>query len=197
MHVSGSHRQPHNLQQPAPPGRGPETRARKRLKHWHMAPRNTPLYLLPADLWGHLFDLLFSTDMPVCILQNQHVCHDCSWSVNISYFLVHDFTCSTCLSSVIWTKLSDFFLKGTWLDSCLISYLIKYTKLNDRKRCFCRGFAIRTTYSLLRKYKPGLEAERCRDLHIIFSVLLKSAVSNEGKRPELQRLGQEQGTSLC
>lgn len=48
------------------------------------------------------------------------------------------------------------------------------------------------------EYKPGLEAERRRDLHIIFSLLLlKSAVSDGGKRPEPQRPGQELGTSLC
>lgn len=48
------------------------------------------------------------------------------------------------------------------------------------------------------KYKPGLDAERCRDLHFVFALLLlKSAMSDGSKRPELQRPGQEQGTSLC
>lgn len=48
------------------------------------------------------------------------------------------------------------------------------------------------------KYKTGLEAERYRDLHFIFSLLLlKSAMGDGSKRPELQRPGQEQGTSLC
>lgn len=40
-----------------------------RLQHWQDS-----AYLLPTDLLGHLFNQLFSANMPVCTLQNWPAC---------------------------------------------------------------------------------------------------------------------------
>lgn len=46
-----------------------EIAALNRLQHWQDS-----AYLLPADLLGHLFNQLFSANVPVCKLQNWPAC---------------------------------------------------------------------------------------------------------------------------